>query len=180
MKTIIKLLFVLPLSLWLFTCGGSDDSNDSQPPSTEVFVNYSVSGNSKNGTFNITDDENSAGQNVYGLIAPNADGNAVIVEYLDGNQLMSVSFAAPAVVGTYEITDNSPYGYNIGFGFEDISLQASAVSINITAIEFNGVVLEHIKGSFTGTAMYTHTINGDEVEEPHLVDGTFEYNAPSF
>lgn len=41
-------------------------------------------------------------------------------------------------------------------------------------------MLEHIKGSFTGVALYTFFEDGEEVEEPHLVDGSFEYNTPSF
>jgi len=178
MKTIKTIFGILTVALTI-SCN-SDDGNQEMQNNAEVYVNYSVAGNSKNGTFNIVSDANNSEQNVYGIVVPNDDGNAALVEYLDGNQLLSVGFSVPAAIGTYEITETNPYGYNIGFGFEDISLEASTVSINITAIEFNGVVLEHIKGSFTGVALYTFSENGEDMEEAHLVDGTFEYNSPSY
>lgn len=176
---IYRYLTVLMLLPILWSCSSNDDSNDSES-SDDVFVNYSITGASKDCNFNIIGDANNSNQNVTGLVIPNEDGNAVLVDYYDANQLISVAIAAPAAIGTYEISDTNPYGYNIGFGFDDISLEASTMSIDITSIEFNGLILEHIKGSFTGVALYTYSENGQDMEEAHLVDGTFEYNIPSF
>lgn len=156
----------------IIACSKDDDNN--HEPSTEVFINYSIAGNSKNGTFNINGDSNNSEQNAYGSVIPNEDGNAVTLSFLDYNQLISVGIVVPAAVGTYEITDTNPYGYNIGFGFDDISLEASSVSIDITEIEFDGLSLQHIKGSFTGVAV----VIGEAMEQQHLVDGNFEYNLP--
>lgn len=177
MKTIpfLSLLFLCTLTLGC----SKDDGNNDDEQSRATYINFSVAGSSKYGTFNINDDDNNSNQNVTGLVVPNEDGNAVLVDYYDANQLMSVNISAPAAIGTYEISNTNPYDYNIGFGFENLSLEASTMSINITSIEFNGLILEHIKGSFTGVALYTYSINGDEIQEPHLVDGTFEYNVPS-
>lgn len=132
MKKGIRIFITFVFLTFITACSSDDGNNEQQDPSNEVFVNYSVAGNSKNGTFSINTDNNNSSQNVSGLVVPNQDENAVMVDYYDGDQLLSVGFAVPAAVGTYEITDTNPYGYNIGFGFEDISLQASSVSINIT------------------------------------------------
>lgn len=174
MKPLIKFFSLIILSSMLFAC--SKDNEIERAPSTEVYINYSIAGNNKNGTFNINGDDNNSDLNVSGLVFPNDDGNGAIIEFLDGGQLMSVSLNIPAAVRVTEITDSNPYGYSISFGFDDISLTEKSISMNITEIEFNGVLLNHIKGSFTGTAVYIYSENGVDIEEPHLVDGTFEYN----
>lgn len=178
MKTTIKFLSLIILLSVLVAC--SKEGEIGSNPNTNVFINYSIAGNSKNGTFNITGDDNNSNLNVYGVVAPNKDGDGAVIDFLDGDQLMSVSLTITAAVGSTEITDTNPYGYDIGFGFEDISLQAKAISITISEINFNGFLLNHIKGSFTGTAVYTYSENGEEIEEPHLVDGNFEYNNLNF
>ena len=178
MKALLQFLGFIILVPAFISC--SKEGEIGSNPNTNVFINYSISGNHKNGTFNMTGDDNNSDFNVYGLVAPNEDGHGAVIDYLDGGQLISVSMTIPAAVGSTEITDTNPYGYDIGFGFEDISLQAKAISITISEIDFNGFLLNHIKGSFTGTAVYVYSENGEEIEEPHLVDGTFEYNNLNF
>lgn len=180
MKTILKTLSPLLLMLTTISCG--KDDNEEKASNTRTYINYSVTGNSKNGTFNINGDDNSSNQNITALVVSNEEGEVALVDFLDGTQLISAGFAVPAAIGVTEITATNPYDYAVGFGFEDISLQEKAISVHITEIEFDGVVLLRIKGSFTGTAMHqTHDPNsGEEIEIPHLVDGEFEYTSPAY
>jgi len=176
MKTILKKLSLLLLILATISC--DKDNEKASPTNTATYINFSVAGNSKNGTFNINDDDNNSNQNIIGLIA----GEFASVEFLDGTQSMSARFEVPAATGITEITDTNPYGHNVGFGFEDIYLEDKAISVHITEIEFDNMLLLHIKGTFTGTAIHnTHDPNsGEEIEIPHLVDGEFEYTNPLY
>ncbi len=180
MKTTLKKTSLLLLMLIALGCSNND--KEKKATNTRTYINYSVTGNSKNGTFNINGDDNSSKQNVTALVVSNEEGEAALVDFLDGTQLISAGFAVPAAIGITEITDTNPYNYAVGFGFEDVSLQEKNISVNISEIEFYGVILLRIKGSFTGTAVHnTHNPNsGEIIEIPHLVDGEFEYTSPAY
>lgn len=181
MKIIVKIISLIFLLTVAISCS-KDDGKD-KPANIETYINFSVAGNSKNGTFNISgNDIGNSDLNYNGIVvAGNGEGSA-LVDFQDLSQLIGVGLVVPAATGVVEITDTNPYGYDVGFGFEDISLDAKAISVNISEIEFDGILLLHIKGTFTGTAAHqTHDSNsGEEIEIPHLVDGEFQYYSPAY
>lgn len=75
-----------------------------------------------------------------------------------------------------EILDDHP-DFDMTFAFYDqlVELEAKSISVNDQEIEHNDIFVSHIKGTFEGIAVYKHIVNGDEIEEPHIVDGEFEY-----
>ena len=149
------------------------------------FINFSVSGNQVNNTFNITGDQNNSNQNVYNLIYPDGNsGEYKIVElaYMDSEQEMSVNFKIPAQTGMIELKEaNKKFSLAISIG--DISLKAQSVSVNLEEIDIDklmGMKASYLKGSFEGVAIYEYNQNNEEIKEPHLISGSFQFIAPRY
>lgn len=179
MKSSFKQFSFFVLALIMVNCSSSNDDVN-LIRTDNVYVNYQVNGNQKSGEFNITGDHNNSKQNVYGIVVPNDDGDAVILEYVDGNQETSVDINVPAAIRSTEITMDNNYGHYIGFGFGNVLLSPKSISVTIQDIEYDSIILKYIKGSFTGNTMYTYWDSGEMIEETHSVNGSFEYNVPGF
>lgn len=150
-----------------------------------IFVNFSVSGNQVNNTFNITGDQNNSNQNVYNMIYPDGtSGEYKIVElaYMDGEQEMSVNLKIPAQKGIIELKKgNEKFSMSISIG--DISLKAQSVSVNLEEIVIDkliGMKASYLKGSFEGVAIYEYNLNNKEIKEPHLISGSFQFKSPRY
>ncbi|WP_418639283.1 hypothetical protein [Winogradskyella sp.] len=184
MKPILpKIKLLLLLSLVTMSCSkNNDDSNNSSQQL--IYINYSVTGNQVNDTFNIVTDNISdpsviAVANIFPESNSQTLKKAVIV-YNDINQSINASLSIPARTGLTEVLDGHT-DFDLLFGFNDLELglEAKSISVEVLQIEHNDIYVTSIKGSFQGIAVDKVNINGDEIEETYIVDGEFEYNAYS-
>ncbi|WP_189702616.1 hypothetical protein [Subsaximicrobium wynnwilliamsii] len=182
MKNTINLVsFIIAASLITISCSNDDKPEDiAQQQST--YINYSVAGNQVNDTFNITV-EGISNPNITAVanVFPESDSPTLkkaLIVFLNSGML-GVTMSIPARTGLVEILDDHPH-FDMSFVFfdEQVELQANSISVEVQEIERNDIFITHIKGNFEGIAVYKHIVNGDEVEEPHIVDGEFEYYVP--
>lgn len=185
----LNLLSIL-LAVVLFSCNKDDDTPED---STSFYaeINYSLAGASVNGTFNIiTNSQYSDGINALMFYFPpdlveDIDEKAGVT-IQDYNQLLSFTIMTPAKLGLVEILDGNTYGNEIAFGFEEVELTASSVSVNITEIQMQTLPetpgLKHVAvyvGHFEGVVNHEYyDENGELVVEPHLANGNFEIYNP--
>ncbi|MDD3458529.1 MAG: hypothetical protein PHO74_03550 [Weeksellaceae bacterium] len=184
-------LLTLLLAVVLLSCNKDDDTPKADSKLFYAEINYSLAGASVNGTYNIiTNSQYSSGINALMLYFPpgieeDIDEKAGVT-LQDYNQLLRFTIMTPAKLGLVEILDGNTYGNEIAFGFEEMELTASSVSVNITEIlmyelpETPG--LKHVAayvGSFEGVVNHEYyDDNGVLVVEPHLANGNFEIYNP--
>ncbi len=150
-----------------------------------VFINFSVSGNQLNNTFNITGDQDNSNQNVYNLIYPDGtSGDYKIVElaFMDSEQETSVNLKIPAQKGIIELKEANEK-FNMVMSIGDISLKAQSVSVNLEEIVIDkmmGMKASYLKGSFEGVAIYEYNQNNEEIKEPYLINGSFQFMSPRY
>lgn len=186
----LNLLSIL-LAVVIFSCNKDDDMPEDDSTAFYAEINYSLAGNSVNGAFNIiTNSQYSDGVHSMILYFP-----PDIVEDIDEkagftiqdyNQLLSFTIMTPAKIGLVEILDGNTYGNEIAFGFEEIELTASSVSVNITEIQMQTLPetpgLKHVAvyvGNFEGVVNHEYyDDNGELVVEPHLANGNFKIYNP--
>ena len=150
-----------------------------------VFINFSVSGNQLNNTYNITGDQNNSNQNVYNMIYPDGtSGEHKIIElaYMDGEHETSVNMKIPAQKGIIELKEGNKK-FNMVMSIGDISLKAQSVSLNLEEIVIDkmmGMTASYLKGSFEGVAIYEYHQNNEEIKEPHLISGSFQFMSPRY
>ncbi|SDI08484.1 hypothetical protein SAMN04489796_1076 [Winogradskyella thalassocola] len=165
------------------SCSKNNDNSDDDIQQS-IYINYSVTGNQVNNTFNIVTDIFSnpsviAVANIFPESNSQTLKKAVIV-YNDINQSINASLSIPARTGLTEVLDGHT-DFDLLFGFSDLELglEAKSISVEVLQIEHNDIYATSIKGSFQGIAVDKVNINGDEIEETYIVDGEFEYNVYS-
>lgn len=149
------------------------------------YVKLSVAGNQINNTFNISLDQNNSEQSATTMIYPDGtSGQYKIGElnFMDGAQKISVLLKVPAQEGLIELKEgNKNFDLRISMG--DISLQPQSISVNVEEFiidKIMGMSASYVKGSFEGIAIYKHTQNNKEMEEPYMVSGDFQYMSPRY
>lgn len=184
-------LLTLLLAVVLLSCNKDDDTPEDDSTAFYAEINYSLAGNSVNGTFNIiTNSLYSEGVHTMMLYFPpdiveDIDEKAGVT-IQDYNQLLSFTIMTPSLLGLVEILDGNTYGNEIAFGFEEMELTASSVSVNITEIQMQTLPetpeLKHVAvyvGNFEGVVNHEYyDDNGELVVEPHLANGNFEIYNP--
>ncbi|WCO02804.1 hypothetical protein [Psychroserpens ponticola] len=180
MKTTLKLIpFLIIITVTILSCSKDDDNPNDTAQQQDTYTNYSVAGNQVNGTYNIVvEDLNNPSILAFANVYPESNSQTLKIAgmgFVDTTHMLNVGMSIPARTGLVEILDDHP-DFDLGFGFEDVGLEAKSISVNVLEIERNDNYVIHIKGTFNGIAVYKHTVNGDEIEETHIIDGEFEYN----
>ncbi|HEY9114673.1 MAG TPA: hypothetical protein VIN10_08220 [Bacteroidales bacterium] len=151
----------------------------------KTYVKFSVSGNQINNTFDISGDQDNSSQNVTAMIFPDGtsgENKLVELSYMDGAQNMSVYLKTPAKSGLVEIKEANPkYSFSISIG--DINLKAQSVSVNTEDVIIDKMMqmtASYVKGSFEGVFIYEYTKGSEEIKEPYLISGNFQFMSPRY
>lgn len=182
MKTTLKLIpLLIIITLTILSCSKDNNDPNDTAQQQDTYINYSVVGNQVNGTYNIVvEDLNNPNVLAFANVYPESNSQTLKIAgmgFVDTSQMLNVGMSIPARTGLVEILDGHP-DFDLGFGFEQVGLEAKSISVSVLEIEHNDIYVIHIKGTFNGIAVYKHIVNGDEIEETHILDGEFEYNIP--
>lgn len=185
-------LRILTLALVVFSCSCSKKDKDQRPQKEYAKVTYSIAGSAVSGVFTIEVNRETSGNSMMAVYPVVADGGfakagATVADY---DQKVRFDIVTPAKQGLVEILDEASAQYAISFGFEDMELTASSVSVNVTETKLipisEGSPIQHLlvyKGSFEGVVIYEYDDydaqgNRIQIKSPHTVSGQFEFINP--
>lgn len=158
-------------------CGSDDGTGEDDLQTGKSFVRLSISGPSLNGTFDINANGDDPGIIIAGIGIPYETGQLLQLSYFDQDKLLGFGMRISAKIGETEVLAGNPNGFEVAFTTSDLSLHELTTSVSVTDVKVDGFHLEQVKGTITGMVQFTYFDQaGEEVNEPHTMDGEFQYH----